>query len=48
MLSLVYLSLLAGLFALVFNLHTVLDVVRQAIEHLVPRQRVRRRVARAH
>ena len=46
MLALTYLTLLAGLYAVVFNLRVVLDVLRQTIAHVVPRRRSHRRLAR--
>ena len=47
MLELVFLGMLAGLFALVFNLSTVLEMLGQIIGHLAPRRRVHRRIVRA-
>ncbi|HXX08762.1 MAG TPA: hypothetical protein VEJ43_11930 [Pseudolabrys sp.] len=46
MLALAYLTMLAGLYAVVFNLRTVLDVLRQTIAHVVPRRRFHSRLAR--
>ncbi|HXZ46351.1 MAG TPA: hypothetical protein VEH02_06455 [Pseudolabrys sp.] len=46
MLALAYLTMLAGLYAVVFNLRAVFDVLRQTVKHVVPRGRVHRRLVR--
>jgi len=47
MVALAYLTMLAGIYAVVFNLRTVLDVFRQTIAHVVPRRWSHRYLARA-